>query len=157
MSSEITAKDYLQNLRTLDYDLAIYELESKKLEERICSYCSHYGERVDCSDTSDKTAELAVQLASLKREANETCRRWVDLKIDTLKVIDQIEDQKYQRILYLYYFQRMTIADVAEFLDITYQWAAENKKRAVEEFDRLRHEMGLCGVCSDNNISQVTH
>lgn len=159
MENEISAKDYLKQLRQLDCDITIQMLDLKKTEERISSLGAPQTEKVNTSGTSDKTAALGIQLAELQQETSKKCEEWAKLKIETLKVINHMEGKKgkqYQQVLSLYYLQGMTLSKTARIMGISYQWASSLRDEAVAEFDRLRHELGLCGVSSGENISHDT-
>ena len=159
MENEMSAKDYLKQLRQLDCDITIQMLDLKKTEERISSLGAPQTENVSTSGTSDKTAALGMQLAELQQEAAKKCEEWAKLKIETLEVINRMDGkkaQKYQQVLNLYYLQNMTLSKTARIMRISYQWASNLRDEAVAEFDRLRHELGLCGVASDKHISHDT-
>lgn len=159
MENEMSAKDYLKQLRQLDCDITIQMLDLKKTEERISSLGAPQTEKVSTSGTADKTAALGMQLAELQQEAAKKCEEWAKLKIETLKVINRMDGKKgkqYQQVLSLYYLQNMTLSKTARIMRISYQWASSLRDEAVAEFDRLRHELGLCGVASDKHISHDT-
>ena len=70
--------------------------------------------------------------------------------------MDGKKGKQYQQVLSLYYLQNMTLSKTARIMRISYQWASSLRDEAVAEFDRLRHELGLCGVSSDEHISHDT-
>lgn len=159
MENEITAKNYLEQLRQLDCDITIQMLDIKKTEERISSLGAPQTEKVNTSGTSDKTADLGVQLTELQQEAAKKCEEWAKIKTETLKVLNCMsgkKGKKYQQVLSLYYLQNMTLSKTARIMRISYQWASSLRDEAVAEFDRLRHELGLCGAASDKHISHDT-
>lgn len=155
--SEMSAKEFLQQLRSLDCDITIKINEINRINEIIAPLGIPQTERVNTSGTSDKTAELATQLKMLQDEATEKCTEWAKMKIEALKVINQMKDKRHQRILNLYYIQNKTLTKTAAIMHISYQWASLIRTDAEAEFERLMNEMGLCGVTSEEHISHDTH
>lgn len=142
----MSAREYLQRLKSLDYQVTIKISELNELNEIITALGSSASDvKVQTSGTSDKTGNLAIRLTELQKQAIEKCNEWAMMKIEALKLINKMEDRRYQSVLNLYYLQNKTFNETAEKMGVSYQWVNVLHKNAVAEFAEIMHENGLCG------------
>lgn len=81
------------------------------------------------SDLSDYMAKLS----SLYRQYVDQLQQTLMIRIDTLKAIDAMQDEKEKAVLRYRYIELMTWEKVAEQVNVTPRWVHHLHKKALED------------------------
>lgn len=135
----MTAKKYLSRLREMD-DLV--NLKAKELLEQqmmITSLGSNSDIKVQSSNTSNKTQDMAIKLAMLQQEAVAQCFELVQFRTKVMKMISKMKFD-YQVIVYDYYIQNNTFEKVASDMKISTVWVQNLHTKMLAEFQKIMDE-----------------
>ena len=138
-SEKMTAKKYLSRLREMD-DLV--NLKAKELLEQqmmITSLGSNSDIKVQSSNTSNKTQDMAIKLAMLQQEAVAQCFELVQFRTKVMKMISKMKFD-YQVIVYDYYIQNNTFEKVASDMKISTVWVQNLHTKMLAEFQKIMDE-----------------
>jgi len=152
----MTAEDFLNSIRHLDYEITALDHTRTRLEgqrqdilDRAMSNAALTGVCVQHS-TGSKTETLGVQLADmitpeeLVRKLNRLQDR-VNKRIDTLVdkktraqiIIERIPDARYRALLTLRYINNLKWSSVADLMGYTINWVVNDlKPRAIDAYER---------------------
>ena len=152
----MTAEDFLNSIRHLDYEITALDHTRTRLMDqrqdildRAMSNAALTGVCVQHSAGS-KTETLGVQLADmitpeeLVRKLNRLQDR-VNKRIDTLVdkkeqaqvVIERISDARYRALLTLRYINNLKWSSVADLMGYTINWVVNDlKPRAIDAYER---------------------
>ena len=152
------AKDYLMQVKKLDalINNNIGELEVlQALAEKTTAVLG--GERVQTSGSGDSVADTTIKIVMLKQEINEEIDRFVDLRNEARKLINEACDYECARLLTMRYLGIFNDAtDKVEFkkweeiaieLDFTYQHVSDRlHKKALSQIQKALDEVSVTAV-----------
>ena len=133
----MTAKKYLSQLWELDRKIQqrMHQVEELKLLAMGTGSIGD-GERVQTSTAGDQLSASVARYVDLQRRVEEMIDRYIDKKTRIIGQIQQIDDDRYEKILFLRYVQGKGLPDIAVELGYTYKWTSSLHGLALEEFDR---------------------
>lgn len=134
------AKRYLLQIRKLDTLIKNKLIEKEQLLELALSTTAQLGgERVQASSNGHKMADAMDKYIDLEKEIDARVDELVDKKREILTVIEQLEPLYYD-VLHLVYVQLLTLNDVADKYDHSYNWATTTHGRALKKVDEILAE-----------------
>ena len=134
---DISAKEYLKSIRTLDMAIKVKEEELYRLKLNIASLSPQTtGERVMNSSTSDMMSTVDT-IADMQAVINAEIDRLVDLKEEARSKINQLKDTRYVSLLTDYYINCKTWEQVAEDMRYDLRWVYRLHGRALQSFSKI--------------------
>lgn len=141
-SEKMTAKKYLSRLREMDDLLNLKAKELLEQQMMITSLGSNCDIKVQSSNTSNKTQDMAIKLAMLQQEAVAQCFELVQFRTKVMKMISRMKFD-YQVIVYDYYIQNNTFEKVACDMKISTVWVQNLHTKMLAEFQKIMDEQGI--------------
>lgn len=103
---EMTAKEYLNQVRNLESKMKILKEEIDTLREMVVSTGAiQQGERVLSSGTQDKMAETICKINEKECEWNDLMREFALARANVIINIQKLNNPEYEQILYKRYCQ----------------------------------------------------
>jgi DNA-directed RNA polymerase specialized sigma subunit len=101
----------------------------------------HQMDKVQSSGSQQKMADAVIHYVDLEAEINADIDKLIDTKKDVLKVIEQLEAEKYD-LLHKVYVQGFTLDEVALKYGFSYSWATTLHGRALKDVQIILDERG---------------
>lgn len=98
-------------------------------------------DKVQSSGSQQKMADAVIHYVDLEAEINADIDKLIDAKKDVLKVIEQLEADKYD-LLHKVYVQGFTLDEVAAKYGFSYSWATTLHGRALKDVQIILDERG---------------
>lgn len=95
------------------------------------------GDRVQSSGSQDKMGKLVCKMVDMQNEINADIDRFVDLKNEVIRVIEQVDNPHIYDVLYMFYVQEINWTEISKTLNFTYQWVHELKNRGFEQVQKI--------------------
>jgi hypothetical protein len=135
---EMTAKEYLNQVRNLESKMKILKEEIDTLREMVVSTGAiQQGERVLSSGTQDKMAETICKINKKECEWNDLMREFALARANVIINIQKLNNPEYEQILYKRYCQSKKWEEIALEMNYTYQWVCKLHGRALLELDKV--------------------
>lgn len=99
----------------------------------------HQMDKVQASGSQQKMADAVIHYVDLEAEINADIDNLIDAKKDVLKVIEQLEAEKYD-LLHKVYVQGFTLDEVALKYGFSYSWATTLHGRALKDVQIILDE-----------------
>lgn len=133
----MTAKKYLSQLWELDRKIQqrTHQVEELKLLAMGTGSIGN-GERVQTSTAGDQLSASVARYVDLQRRVEEMIDRYIDKKTKIIGQIQQIDDDRYEKILFLRYVQGESFSDISDQMGYAYKWTIDLHGHALKEFDR---------------------
>ena len=138
----MTAKEYLSQLWELDRKIQqrTHQVEELKLMAMGTGAMTD-GERVQTSTAGDQLSAKVSRYVDLQRKIEEMIDEYIDQKTTIIGQIQQIDDDRYENILFMRYVQGKKFTNMAAELGYTYKWLSRLHRQALEEFARIFPEI----------------
>ena len=134
---EMTAKEYLNQVRNLESKMKILKEEIDTLREMVVSTGAiQQGERVLSSGTQDKMVETICKINEKECEWNDLMREFALARSNVIINIQKLNNPEYEQILYKRYCQSKKWEEIALEMNYTYQWVCKLHGRALLELDK---------------------
>lgn len=134
---DVSAKEYLKSIRTLDMAIKVKEEELYRLKLNIASLSPQTtGERVMNSSNSDMMSTVD-KIVDMQAVINAEIDRLVDLKEEARTKINQLKDTRYVSLLTDYYINCKTWEQVAEDMEYDLRWVYRLHGRALQSFSKI--------------------
>ena len=134
---DISAKEYLKSIRTLDMSIKVKEEELYRLKLNIASLSPQTtGERVMNSSTSDMMSTVD-KIVDMQAVINAEIDRLVNLKEEARSKINQLKDTRYVSLLTDYYINCKTWEQVADDMGYDLRWVYRLHGRALQSFSKI--------------------
>lgn len=135
---EMTAKEYLNQVKNLESKMKILKEEIDTLREMVVSTGAiQQGERVLSSGTQDKMAETICKINEKECEWNDLMREFALARANVIINIQKLNNPEYEQILYKRYCQSKKWEEIALEMNYTYQWVCKLHGRALLELDKV--------------------
>ena len=143
----MTAKRYLQQLRTLNIKIQQREEQIRELKSKAMGSGSltSDSERVQTSISGDKMSENVSRYLDLQVEVKELLASYVEKKNEIITAIQKLEDPRYIDILYKRYVALEKFELIAVEMNYDYTWTKKLHFQALEEFAKT-HQKTLLDV-----------
>lgn len=132
------AKDYLLKIEKNE------KLINNKRDELFKLRCMAESTTIDCakdsvqsSASSDKLGNLVARIVDLENEIISDSIKAVSDMQDRIATIEQIDDATEYDILYKRYVKHLTLQQVSEELNYTYQWTVTLHGRALKKIQQI--------------------
>jgi DNA-directed RNA polymerase specialized sigma subunit len=130
------AVQYLSNIQHIDNMINIKQEQIDSLRAKAGSAgAAVQGERVQGSGyTEDSLAECCARIADLCEEINRDIDRLADIRIETMRMVDSLDDLAERRVLYHRYFQYLPFSSIARRMRVSESTVYRLHRRAVKNF-----------------------
>lgn len=132
------AKAYLQEIKKLDMKINNKQLQLSSLWDLAQSITSTIKEiNVQTSKSVDPMADTVSKIIDLQDEINKDIDRYVDKKLEAIRLINQLENEQYISILvrrYVNYEEWKTISDEMHY---TRQSIVKKHDAALKDFQEI--------------------
>lgn len=133
----MTAKEYLQQIRKADIMINNKLREVKSISDLLANISVKPSDGTGgAGGASDRIGERIAKKMDIEAEINAEIDKLVDLKRETLKMIEQLEVQKMD-VLYKRYFEFKTWETISIEMGYTYQWVCKLHGRALQDFQKV--------------------
>ena len=134
---DVSAKEYLKSIRTLDMAIKVKEEELYRLKLNIASLSPQTtGERVMNSSTSDMMSTVD-KIVDMQAVINAEIDRLVNLKEEARSKINQLKDTRYVSLLTDYYINCKTWEQVADDMGYDLRWVYRLHGMALQSFSKI--------------------
>lgn len=132
------AKTYLQDIRKLDRKINNKQLELESLENMITSITPKLKEvNVQSSGSQDKLGEIISKIVDLQNEINREIDRFVDRKLEAIRLINLLEDDVSISLLIQRYINYRRWDEIAESLNYSRQGIIKKHGQALLDFEKV--------------------
>lgn len=131
----MTAKEYLQQLRTIDMQLRNMESQLYKLHQDI--YCLQATDYSKDKIMGGKQVDIGDKVARINDEADKINAAWdrlIDLRIEARGRIERLPNAHHRIVLIERYINVKTWEQVAEIIEYTYRRTTQLHGEALAEF-----------------------
>lgn len=132
----MTPKEYLYQLKDIDNLISTYQEEADMLMTRLTSTTQRIKEVNVISSQKNQFDDTIAKVLDLRNEINAQIDKYVDMKAEARRIVENIQPLKYQTVLIKYYFQNKTFEQTAVEMGKSYQWVCELHGRALQEFEK---------------------
>ena len=133
------AKAYLSQVKKLDLLIKNKLIEKQQWKDIALGITANMdGERVQSSGTKSKMADALVKCIDIETEINNLIDKLIDTKKDVIQTIEELSSPLQYDVLHLHYIQFMTLQDIADKYGMSYDWAKQAHKRAVNNVQKIR-------------------
>lgn len=141
----MTAKEYLKRLKGVDelIETLQQELDSTKAMSEACGMKFDATPSFGTNNISDKTSDLAIRITELQEQLQRYLSEYITKKTVASRIINKMNDNRYQMVLYQYYFKNRTLEGTAGYMNRTYQNVCKLHGNALLEFQKLMEEEGI--------------
>ena len=138
--NEMTAKQYLSQIRLLDIKINQRIEEAKSLAEIAVGLRSPELKQdvVQTSHDSNPVGNAVIRYLDVQKEIDDLIDRFVDLKHKIIGEIQDMSDPRYSEILYLRYVEYMSFVDIAEAMHYEYKYVCALHGKALKLFNTSR-------------------
>ena len=133
---EMTAREYLDQIRVLDAQIQNLLQEVEDLRKGILPGGISYQEYVQSSPDPDPYGTWAGKVEDKETILNHEIDALVDLRIEVTQSINRMQDERHIRVLYLRYVKLMKFWDIAEDMGYAYKYIRNLHKQAFDEFEK---------------------
>lgn len=137
----MTAKEYLDQLKTLNAKIEQLLTEKKKIRESLTSLSSidYSKDRVAGGNISSNAAFVhkVERILDLEKEIDDQTDKYVDLKQKIIGQIHSLQNANHIKLLYKFYVEEKRLLVVAEEMNYSYSNAKILHKNALKEFESL--------------------
>lgn len=134
----MTTKDYLNQISRLNRMINNKLVEIAQLRELSCSISAVKNEeRVLSSSDPDKTGATYAKIDEMERKLDKLIDEYISIKRFILNLIDEIEDEKLKKILYLHYVEFVSIDNIAVILKMSRRGCQKAHGRALINFENI--------------------
>lgn len=135
------AKKLLKRLKDIDELMTSINKEIEDAEQNITSLTLRLGDvSSGTNGISNPTEQKAVSIVELRKQLLSYRDEYAQMKITATRILNKIEDNRYQRVLYNYYLQNKTLYETAEVMNFSYQHVSTLRNKAEIEFQRIMDE-----------------
>lgn len=132
----MTTRTYLNQLRTIDRDIAMSESEAQSWRNLAMKLHHEPSDvRVDTTPTPDKMENLVVKAADCALKAAKEKEILVYTKTVIEKQIKGMEDKNMRYMLWGYYHDGMSLKEIAKEMAYSYSHAKRQMQKATETFE----------------------
>ena len=131
------ADDFLKQLKKLDRMIENKLIEKEQWKAIATGTTPQMGgERVQSSGSQQKMADAIDRYIDIEKEIDAVIDQLIDTKKDVISVIEQLNAIEYD-VLHKVYVQFITLQDVADLYDKSYNWAKTVHGRARKKVQRI--------------------
>ena len=140
----MNAKEYLIQLKNVDNMLKALRDDLDRTVQVVGVHGVNYSYMPHSKGyTSDRTGNEAINVTSLEMEIHRQIKKYVDLKLEVMKLIDKLDDVRHKAVLYNYYVQNRTLTQTAEEMHRSYQNICTLHNAALAAFQKLMEIEGV--------------
>jgi len=133
----MNAKDYLMQVKRLDYLIKNKQDEIEKLKAMTLNGENYGGERVSTSPNPQSQENLYIKIIEFKNRLESDVIKSIELKKEIISVIDKVTNADYVYILHERYLNFKTWEEIAVEMNYTYRWITELHGRALIEVEKI--------------------
>lgn len=134
---KMNASDFLKQPKKLDKMIENKLIEKEQWKSIATGTTAQMGgERVQSSGSQQKMADAIARFIDIEKEIDEVIDQLIDTKQDVIRVIEQLNAIEYD-VLHMVYVQFITLQEVADRYDKSYNWAKTVHGRARKKVQRI--------------------
>lgn len=132
------AKIYLQEIRKLDRKINNKQIELESLRALVTSITPTLKEvNVQSNGSQDRLGDTMVKIIDLQNEINEQIDKYVDRKLEAIRLINKLEDDVSANILIRRYINYESWETIADALHYTRQGIHKKHGQALLDFEKV--------------------
>ena len=140
----MTAKEYLQQIRKLDYQIKNKKLEKEAIINKMKGVQAiNYEPKEGVSgspNTKSPQEKYYPLLERYEKEIEVDIERLFNLKKEVIAVIDQLDNADEINLLYMRYIQYMKWEVIAKKMNLSYKHTHRIHARALNNIDNIIHK-----------------
>lgn len=133
----MNAKEYLKQIRKSDRLISNKQQELDVIRSKLEYSGISYEEKVQCSIDPDSRVNSLLKVIEYEHEINKQIDELIQLKLEVMKVVDQVQDGELVDLLYQRYFQFKTFEEIAITMNYTWRWTMQMHNKALKEVDKI--------------------
>lgn len=136
----MTVKEQLENIRILStmIDSKVSEIQSlRDIATSVVGVLKDVPEHA-VGTSSDKVGNTVAKIIDLENEVKHDLEKLLDLRQESLKLIEQVNDPTEYKILYMRYFQFKSWSNISELTHYTREGARQICFRAVNKLEQKK-------------------
>ena len=133
----LEAKKLLMQIKKLDKLIENKQVEIQKLRSQLSYKGISYGDKVQSSVVGNPTTEKIAKIVDYEKELNDDIENLLNLKKETTKLIDSLEDADEIDVLYQRYYQYLNWEEIAVNKCMTCRSIYKLHGKALMEIDKL--------------------
>ncbi len=118
----MTAKEYLSQIRKLEYKISRMKVRSEEYERLANSIAGPNYDREPVSGTRNQDAPFVkwiLKKCDLDREIESLEEKLVNLKAEVMLTIETLESEDYKNVLVMHYINGLSFGEIAEHLYVS--------------------------------------
>lgn len=132
------AKEFLQQVEKVDILLENKLIEKKQWRDIALGITVNMdGERVQSSGSQSKMANAIEKCMDMGGEIDSTIDQLIRTKKEVVRVIEQVQNPTWYKVLHMKYIQHLTLNDIAERCNGSYDWAKSAHSKAVKIVQKI--------------------
>ena len=132
------AKNYLTEIRKLDRKIANKQMELESLKALVTSITPTLKEvNVQSGGSQDRLGDTMAKILDLQNEINRDIDKYVDRKLEAIRLINKLEDDVSINILIQRYVNYKRWDEIAESLHYTRQGIFKKHGQALLDFEKV--------------------
>ena len=138
MRKKSKAQKYLERVEWIDSIVHNNLIEQKQWQELALSITANMGgERVQSSGSKSKMADAVDHCIDAEEYILQSVQRLKAEKREITSVIEQVDSPICYNVLFKRYFQYMSLQEIADHYNKSYDWAKTTHGRAVAAVQRI--------------------
>jgi len=131
------AKRELKPIKYMEKDIQAVEEEIERLMAVATRVTTNY-DGINVQNTpSNKIEETVVKIEEYKTKLSKMVLHHLEYKNRCLNKVNKIRPESLHKFLIYYYFQDMTLEEMAEKVDRSYQWTYVMYQAALDEYAKI--------------------
>ena len=134
----MTAKEYLNRISQLDGEIKRKQQRCRTLRDvAMNTSVKHSGESVQQTREKNPLEKILTKVIDLERQIEKDEALLGDLKAEVWEQLDNLEDERHKRILWLHYAERKTWNDISGELYLTRRHVIRLHKVALDCLEKI--------------------
>jgi len=134
----MNAKEYLNRISQLDGEIKRKQQRCRTLRDvAMNTSVKHSGESVQQTREKNPLEKILTKVIDLERQIEKDEALLVDLKAEVWEQLDNLEDERHKRILWLHYAERKTWNDISGELYLTRRHVIRLHKVALDCLEKI--------------------
>ena len=134
------AKNELREIKMMDSRIKSIELEIERIEAVATKMTPNYDPNKSMNGFHNKIEEALIKKEDYRKRLAKWLIRELDYKNRCLNKIEMIQPGSLQQFLIYYYFDGMTMEQIAEHIDRTPRWTYELFCSALDEYAKISED-----------------
>lgn len=131
-------KEFLSQVKKLDLQIKNKLIEKQQWKDIALGITANMdGERVQSSGSKSKMSDAIEKCIDMESEIDRLIDKLIDTKREVIGTIEKLDSPTQYDVLHMIYIQGMTLQEVADKYNMSYDWAATTHGRALKNVSAI--------------------